>query len=103
MQHAIAKGVVGMAILGGIAVGTAGDSISAAKDIIEVAIAIAGMIGVAYVMRADVANLKKWAFGDNGAERRLAATEKNTAVLSTLAEAHDNRIGRIERREDSRT
>jgi len=102
MTGAISKAASGVIVLGVLGVGVSTDSIAATKDIVEVAIAIAGMIGVAYVMRSDVAALKKWAFGEQGAERRLSATEKNTAVVTALLESHDNRLGRIERREDSR-
>jgi hypothetical protein len=46
------------------------------KDIIEVGIAVAGIIGVAYVLKTKVDGLTKWAWGENGVNDWRSETNK---------------------------
>lgn len=82
----ITKASMPLLALFGISLGIAPDSVG--SNVVEVGMMVAGMIGVAAVMRKDVSDLKKWRISHDETHQRIAeANEKLAKILGHLEEA----------------
>lgn len=77
------------------------DSFTAYREVVEVALLLAAVIGTAYVTRSDVQSLKKWAWGKDGMNEQMSMMREILAALNATAQTNERRIRRIEDREDN--
>jgi hypothetical protein len=100
----LSRAAMPLMALTGISLGIAPESVGG--NIIEAAMFVAGMIGIAAVMRADVADLKKWKMNHEDSHKQIADANVALAkILGRLEEAKndsDRRLNRIERQVYSR-